>query len=627
MNRAVLDPPIATPDPYPNNWMERWTISHPGASSMGVRFSDFITEEGRDWVAVLDGQGQQITQLCGIIGRKDVTGAAGEELTIRMTTNGSNVRKGFSISTYWWCGDPSCSAGTGDCNGEPADGCETDVTGDVDHCGWCGHPCAFQNASAACTDGRCEMGACDEGFFDCDDDPSNGCESDPMVDPANCGGCGQPCEPAPHAHAACVAGECQMGECDPQHADCNADPADGCEINTGLDADNCGACGHACSLPNAEHSYCDTDDCRIGDCQHRLEDIETEHPYPNYTQQEWRIEHPGADTIQIHFAAFHLEDRYDHLRIYDADDDLVESYTGELGDFVSAEVPGDTARLVLDSDPGINFFGFAVDWSRACFGSGCAAGYGDCNADPADGCEVDTTGDIENCGGCDQVCAYTNAEASCNDGSCAMGDCLAGFGDCNAGAVDGCEVDLMTDMSHCGACGQVCDTSHASGSCQDGVCVLSSCDAGWADCNADTTDGCETNTDSNEANCGGCGESCADGSRCVDGVCNCPDADGDGDAAAVCGGGDCDDADPAVHSAAAEDCDNAIDDNCDGRTNEGCQMPDDGSDGGCGCGPTRPGHPAAGLLAGLALLLALLWRRTGQRAKGCCPIVKDSRGA
>jgi MYXO-CTERM domain-containing protein len=56
-------------------------------------------------------------------------------------------------------------------------------------------------------------------------------------------------------------------------------------------------------------------------------------------------------------------------------------------------------------------------------------------------------------------------------------------------------------------------------------------------------------------------------------------------------------------------------------------MPDDGGDGGCGCGPTRPGHPAAGLLAGLALLLALLWRRTGQRAKGCCPIVKDSRGA
>jgi MYXO-CTERM domain-containing protein len=38
-------------------------------------------------------------------------------------------------------------------------------------------------------------------------------------------------------------------------------------------------------------------------------------------------------------------------------------------------------------------------------------------------------------------------------------------------------------------------------------------------------------------------------------------------------------------------------------------MPDDGGDGGCGCGPTRPGHPAAGLLAGLALLLALSWRR------------------
>ena len=715
MNRMPLAAPIETPHPYPDDWDETWKISHPGASAMGVHFSDIVLEPGHDWIVILDGQEEVIDQITGYAADHDVAGVAGDELNIRIITDDSGQRPGFVADAYWWCAGDDCPAGSGDCNGDPADGCETDVTTDVANCGWCGRACALPNAVAGCIDGRCAIANCNAGFIDCDGDPANGCEAQPQTDPANCGGCGQNCLPAPHALPACVAGDCRLGDCHPGWADCNGDPADGCEIDTVFDPAHCGGCDSACDLPHAEHAYCELSSCLVGDCQTWAEDVESEHPYPVYTQQEWLIEHPGAAGIQLHFAAFHLEDSYDFLELYDSDGALVASYTGDMGAFLTEEVPGDSVRLVLDSDYSVTEFGFSIDWSRSCDAAGCAAGFSDCdgrdsngceaeldsdaahcgacghscvgiypnatgvcvtgvcdmgdcrsgffdcnqqiddgceidgrldeancggcgvicqldhasaeclngdclldtcdagfadcNADAADGCEAELANDPAHCGGCDQACLYPHAEGLCNDGVCSMGECQDGFGDCNRDADDGCEVDLMHAMEHCGGCGQVCDRPHASGDCQSGSCMIAACDTGWADCNADTTDGCETNTDSNEANCGGCGESCADGSRCVDGVCNCPDADGDGDAAAVCGGGDCDDADPAVHSAAAEDCDNAIDDNCDGRTNEGCQMPDDGGDGGCGCGPTRPGHPAAGLLAGLALLLALLSRR------------------
>jgi Regulator of chromosome condensation (RCC1) repeat len=45
--------------------------------------------------------------------------------------------------------------------------------------------------------------------------------------------------------------------------------------------------------------------------------------------------------------------------------------------------------------------------------------------------------------------------------------CIDGFGDCNADAADGCETDLATNAAHCGACGIAC----AGGiSCVEGAC-------------------------------------------------------------------------------------------------------------------------------------------------------------
>jgi hypothetical protein len=95
--------------------------------------------------------------------------------------------------------------------------------------------------------------------------------------------------------------------------------------------------------------------------------------------------------------------------------------------------------------------------------------------------------------------------------------CDAGHADCNASAPDGCETDLGT-TANCGACGKVCSFPHASASCEAAACVLGACDAGFADCDGDPANGCETPT-TTVSNCGGCGVVCADAGACSTPLC------------------------------------------------------------------------------------------------------------
>jgi hypothetical protein len=83
---------------------------------------------------------------------------------------------------------------------------------------------------------------------------------------------------------------------------------------------------------------------------------------------------------------------------------------------------------------------------------------------------VDTTSDPSNCGGCANVCNPANVgHAECASSACTYDTCSSGFGDCDGNRANGCEVNLATNAQHCGSC---------STSCSSGLCGTSI--AGWS---------------------------------------------------------------------------------------------------------------------------------------------------
>jgi hypothetical protein len=99
-------------------------------------------------------------------------------------------------------------------------------------------------------------------------------------------------------------------------------------------------------------------------------------------------------------------------------------------------------------------------------------------------------------------------------------DAGAGGGTCPTGLVDcaGSCVDLREDGSNCGHCGTVCALAHSRSVCDAARCVVSSCDAGFDNCDDLHASGCETDLLNDPKNCGGCGNVCA-GATCVAGLC------------------------------------------------------------------------------------------------------------
>jgi hypothetical protein len=152
----------------------------------------------------------------------------------------------------------------------------------------------------------------------------------------------------------------------------------------------------------------------------------------------------------------------------------------------------------------------------------CNPGFADCNGNPVDGCELSIAGDPNHCGSCTTSCAIPNGTAACSNGVCSVGSCNAGYADCNGNPTDGCELNLASDPNHCGSCTTACAVPNATAACNGGVCSLGSCNAGYADCNGNSTDGCEQNISSDPTHCGSCSTRCAlpnATAACTNGAC------------------------------------------------------------------------------------------------------------
>ena len=98
----------------------------------------------------------------------------------------------------------------------------------------------------------------------------------------------------------------------------------------------------------------------------------------------------------------------------------------------------------------------------------CAPGYSNCNGNPNDGCEASTSSDPNNCGGCNLQCSIPNAFSTCAMSQCSIAYCNMGYANCNNVTADGCETNTQLDNNNCGFCGNVCGmpTSCVNAFCQ-----------------------------------------------------------------------------------------------------------------------------------------------------------------
>lgn len=160
----------------------------------------------------------------------------------------SETCEGFAV-----CGDGlSCQTGECKCSDAGQTMCKvgddkicTDPQTSTKYCG-----CSAESAGLDCsavagiTAGVCENGACkltcDETHANCDEDLSNGCESD-LTSTESCGACGVVCQDENASSVQCIAGACKY-VCKENMDFCG----DKCS-DVSKDNDNCGWCGNKCS--------------------------------------------------------------------------------------------------------------------------------------------------------------------------------------------------------------------------------------------------------------------------------------------------------------------------------------------------------------------------------------------
>ncbi len=120
-------------------------------------------------------------------------------------------------------------------------------------------------------------------------------------------------------------------------------------------------------------------------------------------------------------------------------------------------------------------------------------------------------------------CEENPAAAECidadKDGVVAAKDCNDNDATIKPGAIEQCdgidnncngEIDEQSTVS----------VSNGTGSCNSGkVSSILSCNKGFADCDKDASNGCETDIYNDNENCGSCGNSCSSLERCHLGIC------------------------------------------------------------------------------------------------------------
>ena len=347
------------------------------------------------------------------------------------------------------CPDPTDPTGfscvTAD---EPASGCSKSSS--------CS-PCSLPHATAKCSAGACVIDQCDAAWNDCNDDPADGCEADLNGDKSHCGTCSNDCVAAKGPGWICNSGTCEVNECcptgDPSCStlrDCDGNKANACEVDVAKDPANCKSCGNSCQLAHAK-TGCSQQVCVVTQCD------------PGWANCD------GADVNGC------------------------ESNVNQ-GDKANCGACGKKCN--------------EINAGATCVAStcqlACHPGWGNCDLDPDNGCEANIASSTSHCNGCNKPCNPANVnQALCNSGACDYLTCKNGFADCDGSRTNGCEINILQNVSHCGGCGKKCTApSGGSAVCSNGSCA-ESCSSGLTNCS-----GVCVALGADVDNCGACGIKC-----------------------------------------------------------------------------------------------------------------------
>ena len=426
-----------------------------------------------------------------------------------------SLNNAISSCSSGTCQLTSCNSGFGNCDGNPSNGCETPLNTLTD-CATCGTVCSLNNAISSCSSGSCQLSSCNSGFGNCDGNPSNGCDT-PLNTLTDCITCGTACS-LNNAVSSCSSGTCQLSSCNSGFGNCDANPSNGCETTLNSNS-HCGVCGTVCSLNNAISS-CSSGTCQLSSCNSGFGNCDG-NPSNGCETPLNSLTHCGVCGTTCGYTNA-ITDCSSGSCVFQSCSSPFLDCNSNLG-LDGCETNGNTDDNHC-GNCGTVCSGGKQCTSGVCTTVVCPGGSADCDTNGS--CETDINNDVNNCGGCGHVCSSNHGTASCSAGICSI-ICNSGFDNCNADITDGCETDLHT-LSNCGVCSSICSLNNAISTCSSGTCQISTCNGGWGNCDSNPSNGCESPLNT-LSNCGVCGTTCSLNnavSSCSSGTCQLTSCNG-----------------------------------------------------------------------------------------------------